>query len=324
MNILIYTHATLPVKNYGGTERVIWDLVYSLHLQNHNVTLLAGRGTQCEWARVIEYNPAQSLDSQIPVDVDIVHFHSEFEEIDTPYVITQHGNSHGVINPNTIFVSQQHAINHGAESFVYNGLNWDNYHQPDLQAHRQRFHFLGKAAWRVKNVQGAIDITRHANQALDVLGGYRFNFKMGIRLTFDQHVKFMGMVDDTVKAKAMTQSKGLIFPVTWHEPFGLAITESLFFGCPVFSTPYGSLPELVSSDVGFLSAKESELADAVVNADKFSAKLCHEYAREQYNADIMARNYLNEYEKVLSGTALNPNFTDVIDSFKKLEYIKAR
>jgi glycosyltransferase involved in cell wall biosynthesis len=98
----------------------------------------------------------------------------------------------------------------------------------------------------------------------------------------------------------------------------------LFFGCPVFSTPYGSLPELVSSDVGFLSAKESELADAVVNADKFSAKLCHEYAREQYNADIMARNYLNEYEKVLSGTALNPNFTDVIDSFKKLEYIKAR
>lgn len=323
MNILIYTHATLPVKNYGGTERVIWDLVYSLHLQNHNVTLLAGRGTQCEWARVIEYNPAQSLDSQIPVDVDIVHFHSEFEEIDTPYVITQHGNSHGVINPNTIFVSQQHAINHGAESFVYNGLNWDNYHQPDLQAHRQRFHFLGKAAWRVKNVQGAIDITRHANQALDVLGGYRFNLKMGIRLTFDQHVKFMGMVDDTVKAKAMTQSKGLIFPVTWHEPFGLAITESLFFGCPVFGTPYGSLPELVPHEVGFLSANEAELVEAIANTDKYSAKLCHEYARNQFNANVMADGYLKYYECVLNRGVLNPVVGKAITHFKHLPYQRA-
>ncbi|WP_428802888.1 glycosyltransferase [Vibrio kyushuensis] len=318
----MYTRATLPVVNYGGTERVIWDLVYSLHLLGHKVTLLAGKGTQCDWARVIEYQADVPLQSQLPQDIEVVHFHSNFEEIDVPYILTQHGNSDGPINPNTVFVSSRHAKNHGGEAYVYNGLNWDNYLKPDLTSTRERFHFLGKAAWRVKNVQGAIDITKKSKQPLDVLGGHRLNLKMGFRLTLDKHVRFLGMVDDTVKSKIMTQSKGLVFPVTWHEPFGLAITESLYFGCPVFSTPYGSLPELIHADVGFLSAKESELVEAVANASHFSATQCHEYARELFNADVMACAYVEKYQEVVNGCVLNSPLGDVISEFKRLKYSK--
>lgn len=322
MNILIYTHATLPVVNYGGTERVIWDLVYALHLQGHQVTLLAGKGTVCDWARVIEYNSEMPLDNQIPSDVDVVHFHGDFEPISRPYVMTQHGNSNGPIDSNTIFVSSQHARNHGAQAYVHNGLNWDNYLKPTLNTDRQRFHFLGKAAWRVKNVQGAIDITKRAGEQLDVLGGHRLNFKMGFRLTLDRHVRFLGMVDDTTKSQVMTKSKGLIFPVTWHEPFGLAITESLYFGCPVFGTPYGSLHELVSRDVGFLSDKQSELIEAVGNSSNFAPTICHEYARDMFNADVMAKAYVAMYEKVTSGEVLNPQLGNIITDFKRLPYIK--
>ncbi|WP_198599207.1 glycosyltransferase [Vibrio sp. 10N.261.55.A7] len=316
----MFTHATLPVRNYGGTERVIWDLVYALHLGGHKMTLLAGKGTQCEWARVIEYQPNVPVEAQIPQDIDVVHFHSKFEEISAPYMITQHGNSNGPINPNTVFVSSQHAKNHGAEAFVYNGLNWDNYLKPNFTSVRERFHFLGKAAWRVKNVQGAIDITRKARQKLDVLGGHRLNLKMGFRLTLDRHVSFLGMVDDRVKSKIMTQSKGLVFPVTWHEPFGLAITESLYFGCPVFATPYGSLPELVNEDVGLLSVNESELVSAVSNAKVFSNKRCHEYAQDVFNADAMAKAYVAKYQSVANGEQLNLNLGSIIKDFKRLPY----
>ncbi|WP_345791552.1 glycosyltransferase [Vibrio amylolyticus] len=319
----MYTRATLPVVNYGGTERVIWDLVYALHLLGHKVTLLAGKGTQCEWAKVVEYQPDIPLQAQLPKEIDVVHFHSNFEELDVPYILTQHGNSDGPINPNTVFVSSQHARNHGGEAYVYNGLNWDNYLKPDLRTARERFHFLGKAAWRVKNVQGAINITKKAGQQLDVLGGHRLNLKMGFRLTLDRHVRFLGMVDDPTKSKIMTQSKGLVFPVTWHEPFGLALTESMYFGCPVFGTPYGSLPELVPANVGFLSAKESELVDAVANANQYSAAQCHEYAKELFNADVMARAYLEKYQKVVSGVVLNSSLGDVISEFKRLKYSKA-
>lgn len=322
MNILVYTRATLPVKNYGGTERVIWDLVHALALSGQKVTLLAGEGTECQWARVIEYQPDKPLAEQIPSDIEVVHFHSHLEPILCPYVFTQHGNSHGPIDPNTIFVSQQHAINHGATAFVHNGLNWDNYPRPDLHRQRQRYHFLGKAAWRVKNVQGAIDITKLAGEYLDVLGGHRLNLKMGFRLTLDQHVRFWGMVDDQTKSQVMMKSNGLIFPVTWHEPFGLAITESLFFGCPVFATPYGSLPELVTQQVGFLSANQQELVQAIRNRDQYQAQDCHEYARDCFNAKVMANAYIDKYQQVINGHVLNPVLGHIISEYKNLPYYK--
>lgn len=311
MHILLYTTARLPVINYGGTERVIWDLAEALTQAGHKVTLLAGTGSVCPWADVIIYQSGQPLEAQIPSSVDLVHFHSSLEPISKPYIYTQHGNvqleagrAHQ-FDPNTVFVSQQHALNHGGQAFVHNGLNWDNYQKPDLGTPRNHFHFLGKAAWRVKNVQGAIDITKAARVKLEVLGGYRFNFKMGLRLTFDSHVRFCGMVNDEQKSHSMNGSRGLIFPVKWHEPFGLAITESLYFGCPVFATPYGSLPELVLPEFGLLSNKQSELIEAVKHADDFSRKDCHEYALERFNAQIMAQKYLDYYEKALNHQALN-------------------
>ncbi|MGR5120665.1 glycosyltransferase [Vibrio astriarenae] len=320
MNILVFSTKTLPVKNYGGTERVVWDLVEALHLLGHRVTLLSGKGTQCDWARVIEYQADIPLNDQIPQDIDLVHFHAKFEPIDKPYVITQHGNSSGPIDENTIFVSKQHAENHGGVAYVHNGLNWDNYLQPSLAMKRERFHFLGKAAWRVKNVQGAIDITRKAGEQLDVLGGHRFNFKMGLRLTFDRHVRFQGMVDDRTKSQLMNASKGLVFPVTWHEPFGLAITESLFFGCPVFGTPYGSLPELVTPEVGVLSANEVDLIEAIKNVGQFNNHQCHEYARDRFNALVMGKEYVLKYEAVLNQYRLNPELGTIISQFKRLDY----
>ena len=71
------------------------------------------------------------------------------------------------------------------------------------------------------------------------------------------------MVGGTQKTGLLNASRGLIFPVRWHEPFGLAVIESLYFGCPVFSTPYGALPELVPVHCGVLSDQASVLAEAV-------------------------------------------------------------
>ena len=60
------------------------------------------------------------------------------------------------------------------------------------------------------------------------------------------------MVGGTNKTKLLNQSKGLLFPVRWHEPFGLAILESLHYGCPVFGTPRGSCLKLVPMNRDFI------------------------------------------------------------------------
>lgn len=322
-HILIVNHSKIPALLYGGTERVIWDLGKALVNKGFRVSFLVDPGSYCDFAEVLFYNPKLGINEQIPDDVDLVHFNfNPSEPIIKPYLVTVHGNPPFgfLLNLQSVFVSENHAERYGSTSFVPNGLDWDNYPDVNLQQSRERFHFLGNAAWRVKNVKGAINITKKAKEKLDVLGGHRFNLKMGFRLTLDRHVSFKGMVNNEEKAQYMSKSKGLIFPVLWHEPFGLAVIESLYFGCPIFATPYGAIKEIVSTDYGFLSSSEEELVLAVKNAASFSKAKCNEYAIENFSAKVMADAYIKLYEKVWNGEQLN-EATPTLKEMSKTKYL---
>lgn len=311
MNILLICDARLPVFAYGGTERVVWDLANALSAMGHHVRLLAAAGTVCPFAEVLSIDPRRPLKCHIPDDVDIVHFHNrpEFDpDIDFfPYVYTQHGNevSSRPMPLNTVFVSENHAHRFGSDQYVHNGLDWAPYGAPDFARSRKWVHFLGNAAWKVKNLRGAMQVARDAGEILAVLGGYRLNFKRGFRFTISPSVKFFGMVGGQEKLDLLNSSRGLIFPVIWDEPFGLAVIESLYFGCPVFASRRGSLPELVNADTGFLSNDLAELAFAL-REQQFDALACHQHAVERFNANRMAESYIEKYKKVISGASLSP------------------
>jgi glycosyltransferase involved in cell wall biosynthesis len=336
MKILIVNNTRIPVHLYGGTERVIWWLGKSLVEMGHDVTYLVKAGSSCPFAKVLVLNEKKPLAEQIPNDCDVVHLHFETkEELPKPFVSTLHGNifEPHTLHPNTVFISQNHAQRHGGSVFVHNGLDFSDYGTPDLNNRRLYFHFLGNAAWRVKNVRGAMDLADKAGARLHVIGGTRVNFRMGLRITLTPHVRFHGMLGGDGKNAIIQGSKGLIFPVLWHEPFGLAIVESLYFGCPVFGTPYGSLPELLGkkepagrkksqwngevdaffAEIGCLSVKKSELVEALKNADSYDRKRCQEYAIANFSADKMAKNYLKLYEKVLQGKTLHDH-APVVDA----------
>jgi glycosyltransferase involved in cell wall biosynthesis len=309
MNILIVNNTKIPVSNYGGTERVIWYLGKELNKMGHKVFYLVSPGSYSDFATVLNFDKEKSLSSQIPDYIDFVHFNiNPEEEIRKPYLITKHGNFNDLktFDVNTVFVSKNHANRFGSSSFIYNGLDWDDYGKPDLTNNRNYFHFLGNAAWRIKNVKGAIDIIKATKkEKLKVLGGNRLNINMGFRFTLSPRIGFCGMVGGEKKNKLLEGSKGLIFPVRWNEPFGLAIIESLYFGCPVFGTPYGSLPELVNSEIGYLSKSSKILTQEVENIEDYSRVKCHDYAVELFNSRKMAESYLEKYAIVLNGGQLN-------------------
>ena len=313
MKIVIVCKSKLPVLLYGGTQRVVWYLGKELAKQGHTIVFLAGKGSQSEFAEVIQINDDISILDQVPKDADVVHFQSDpggLNDFNIPYVITMHGNVNVKCNfdRNTIFVSKNHASRYNSSSFVYNGMDWDEYITPNLENERKNFHFLGNASWKVKNLKGAIDVVKASRtEKLNVLGGVRFNFNMGIRFTFSPKISFAGMVGGAKKSELLNRSKGLIFPVKWHEPFGVALTESLFYGCPVFGTPYGALPEIVTGDFGVLSNDHRELSEAILNSGDFSKKRCHEYARDVFNSYQMSLGYLEKYNQVISGQKLNEN-----------------
>ena len=94
MNIVLVRDVVLPVKKYGGTERVVWALGRELVRMGHQVTLLLHRGSSCPFARLLEIDPSRSIGSQIPEDTDIVHFQdtAETADLQKPYVVTINGN----------------------------------------------------------------------------------------------------------------------------------------------------------------------------------------------------------------------------------------
>lgn len=322
MNILITVQNKIPSLLYGGTERVVWYLGQELNKLGHKITFLAPLGSNCDFADIITYNPNLPINSQIPPYIDLVHFFDDnlTEEIEKPHIVTIEGNPFLIdsLNINSVFVSKNHSSRYNSSSFVYNGLNWDAYEKPDFNSKRSYFHFLGKAAWNVKNVKGAINVILATdNEKLRILGGHRFHPNT---FTLSPRIKFEGMVNDFEKSKLMNKSKGLLFPVLWDEPFGLAITESMFFGCPVFGTTYGSLKELINEEVGYTSNSLHELKDAILNSESYNKKRCNEYVVEFFNSKKMTLEYLNLYEKVLKGETLNKDKPRRIDKNKTFEW----
>jgi glycosyltransferase involved in cell wall biosynthesis len=325
MHILIVNNTSIPVHKYGGTERVIWWLGKALVKAGHQVSYLVAPGSSCDFANVYTYNESVPFNTLIPAGIDVVHLNHHVNEIpNTPYIQTMHGNlNHAMeLDRNTVFVSKNHADRFGSDCYVHNGIDPSDYGSPILNtdAVKNYFHFLGDAAWRVKNVKGAIRISKLAHQKLRVVGGVRFNFNQGIRLSFDTHVRFDGMQGGAEKNEIIKYSKGLIFPVRWHEPFGLALIESLYFGCPVFGTPYGSLPEIIIPEVGYLTTTASGLADAVGNINSYSRKTCHEYVMDNFTHIQMSASYVRLYEKVLNGEKLNPK-APIIQSIQHEKFL---
>jgi len=317
LRIVLTSGSRLPADKYGGTQRFIQWLGKKLVELGHDVTVLAPPGSWADFAHVLPYDPDEPLDPQLPDGCDLVHLHHAVDPLpDRPYLVTLHGNARpGTrLPPNTVFLTADHAERHGGRVFVYHGMDLDALGEPNFDGPKQHLIFLAKAAWRIKNVRGAIEISKRAHRKLAVAGGYRFNLNMGVHITLDRHVRFYGMVDDRQKEVLLNRSLALLFPVLWHEPFGLALIESLYFGNPVFGTPFGSLPEIVQPDVGVLSRSKSELVEALRHLEQFDRLRCHEYACDRFSSTRMAQDYLALYDKVLGGKSLHDSPPVMLES----------
>ncbi|OOR87898.1 glucosyl transferase [Moraxella caviae] len=306
---VLLTRLAIPPKDYGGTERVIWALAVAQRQMGHEVRFLT-KANPNNNPDVQLYDKSKSIAEQIDDWPDVVHFHWPYDgELHKPYICTEHSNAEKAQEYpiNTVFLSSKHAENHGATCYVHNGLYWADYSEPNLDNPKDYVHFLAKAAWRVKNLQGTIDIAKQAGKRLEVIGGKRFNLSRNPYFYLSPNIGFNGMVGGVAKDNLIKNSKGLIFPVLWHEPFGLAIIESMYLGCPVFASPFGSLPDIISHDgLGVLSDSYSELAEAVKQVDKYDRRVCHEHAKTHFGHEAMGRAYQKCYERVIAGETLNP------------------
>lgn len=307
MHITLYKpgRIAIPPQLYGGTERVIYWLGKGLIELGHTVTLIANAQSRIPGAelRPIAPDEADPLAWQklVPASTDIVHLQDTGTPVaPKPFLITLNGNGQPgqMFHPNTIFVSRRHAANHGSRHFVHNGIDPAEY---TCAATRGDYAvFLAKARWPVKNLAGAATVARRAGLELRVLGSRNWPLNLQRLLPAIRGVRYYGMLGGAEKRDLLARARCLIFPVRWEEPFGLALTEALVSGAFVAGTPYGSLPEIVTPEVGVLSANADELVEAVKNPARFSPQACRNHVLHGGFTHLdMARDYLQYYAAVL-------------------------
>jgi glycosyltransferase involved in cell wall biosynthesis len=140
---------------------------------------------------------------------------------------------------------------------------------------------------------------------LRVIGSRNWPLNLHRLLPPIRGVRYCGSVEEPEKCDLLSRARCLIFPVRWHEPFGLAITEALASGAYVVGTPYGSLPEIVTPEVGVMSAKACELAEAVKNPQRFDPWACRSRVlRGGFRLLDSARKYVECYEHIVNHGSL--------------------
>jgi glycosyltransferase involved in cell wall biosynthesis len=298
MRVTLVHHTRLPVKGYGGTERVVVALARGLAALGHEVSLIAPVGTKVPEATLIPVPPSRfgdqtfDLTPLVPPGSDIVHaFYPPRVAPNAPWLWTLEGTTPtGVTRPaNTIFVSANHADRHGSKSFVYNGLDPAEYR---FRASKDEFDLFIGRLHSSKGWQLAVEGAKASQRRLVVAGGWR--------PSLSRLVRFAGEVEGLEKADLLSGARILWMPAQWDEPFGLTLIEALWSGTPVLGTRRGSLPEVLSPEVAEFGDTVEELVERLPEMAKKDSAACRARAEKYFSHVVMAEEYIRFYRTFLS------------------------
>jgi hypothetical protein len=298
MRVALMYHAKLPVRGYGGTERVVTWLGRGLAELGPQVTLLAAPGSRVDWARVVPIDRRAAgragfdVRPHLPAGLDVVHAHQEIAPAGLPWLWTLHGNARSprTFPDTTVGLSADHAARHRLSAWVHNGLDPAEFTFQQVKGDYDLF--LGRLH-SVKGWQWAMAGARRADRRLVVAGGWR--------PTLGSRVRFVGTVDGESKRTLLAGARLLWSPVQWDEPFGLTTIEALASGTPVLGTRRGALPEIVTPEVGVLGETLEELVGAIPRAAACDPAACRARVETHFHYRVMAERYVALYREAIAG-----------------------
>jgi glycosyltransferase involved in cell wall biosynthesis len=336
-------YESVPPQLYGGTQRVVSYLTEELVRQGHEVTLFASGDSQTRAKLVPACPRAlwrdESCKETLPHHVrlmemvfrdtsrfDVIHFHCDYlhwvllRRHPCPNVTTLHGRIHvpdllplleGYPEVPLVSISddQRQPIPWANwRATVHHGLPCD------LHTFRDRpgdyLAFLGRISPE-KRLDRAIAIARGAGIRLKVAAKIypeeRAYFQQAIEPLLHESrgwVDFLGEVGGREKDEFLGNARALLFPIDWPEPFGLVMIEALACGTPVIAWPGGSVPEVIEDGVtGFVVDSVEEAVGAVQRVQWLNRTDCRRAFEDRFGAARMARNYLEVYQRLVTGGA---------------------
>jgi len=114
------------------------------------------------------------------------------------------------------------------------------------------------------------------------------------------NIKYVELPQDEThqqkKLELMQKAKCYLFPVMFHESFGLTTIENLSCGTPVVAYAMGALPEIIKhGETGFLCSGYQQMKTFINSIDEINPKDCRKDMEKRFSREAMAKRF----EKIL-------------------------
>jgi glycosyltransferase involved in cell wall biosynthesis len=328
----------VPPSTYGGTELVVSLLTDELVRRGHEVTLFAS-GDSITLADLESVHPrALRLDHTVKEygiyemlelaqvyeradEFDVIHSHVGCAAlpfvnlVKTPTVHTLHG----IFTPDNekmfTYARQQPYVSiSNTQREPRLGLNYvaTVYNGIDVESHK--FHpvpndppylaFLGRLSPE-KGTHHAIEIAKKTGYPLKMAGKIdvvdREYYEQQIKPHIDgEQIQYLGEANHQQKNALMGGAIATLFPITWREPFGLVMVESMAAGTPVVAMELGSTSEVIAhGKTGFLCHSVEECIAAIAQVPQIDRRACRDHVQANFSVQRMTDGYEQVYRQLV-------------------------
>ncbi len=327
-----------PPRHYGPWESVVSRLTEELVDLGLDVTLFATGDSQTS-ARLVAvcprpYSEDHSVDPKVAeclhiseiferaAEFDLIHNNFDFLPltysglVETPVVTTIHGFSSSRILPvYKKYNDRGHyvAISDSDRSpeleyiaTIHHGIDIAEF--PMSEAEGEYLLFFGRIH-PDKGVYEAIQVAQRVGMKLVIAGIIQDQdyFASKVEPHIDGvTVEYLGSVGPDRRADVLGQAIALLHLISFDEPFGLSLVESMACGTPVVAFRRGSMPEIIRhGETGYIVDDIEGAINAVAAIKSIDRTQCRADVEQRFTSARMARDYVRVYEKILSRESLD-------------------
>jgi glycosyltransferase involved in cell wall biosynthesis len=325
-----------PPVHYGPWETVVSLLTEELVRMGLDVTLFATGDSQTsgKLAAVCprSYSEDHSVDPKVAeclhisavfelaAEFDLIHNNFDFLPltysglVGTPVLTTIHGFSSQKIMPvYKKYNARSHyvAISESDKSpeldyiaTIHHGIDITQF--PFADSAGEYLLFFGRIH-PDKGVREAIQVARSTGIKLIIAGIIQDQdyFTTHVEPYVDgTTIEYVGSVGPDQRGDVLSHALALLHLISFDEPFGLSLIESMACGTPVIAFDRGSMPEIIrDGETGYIVKDIEGAINAVATVEAIARSDCRTEVENRFTSTRMARDYFRVYEKIVSGEA---------------------
>ena len=330
----------VPPLAYGGTEFIVSLITEELVRRGHEVTLFAAGDSQTTarleacCPKALRVGGTSQAENQVyqklqlnsvfkrAREFDLIHSHvgsavfSYADFVNTPTLHTIHNTIIPGKEPLWLDTCHQNFISISDSqrrddlylnylATVYNGIDaskYPFYPKPDSPPYLA---FLGRMS-SDKGPHLAIEIAKRTGSHLKMAGKVdpvdrEFFERKVIPLIDGKQIEFLGEFNHQQKCLLLGGAVATLFPITWSEPFGLVMAESMAVGTPVIAMNMGSTPEVIEDGkTGFLGNSVEECIAALDRLEEIDRFACRDRVIANFSVKRMVDDYEAVYHRLLA------------------------